>query len=219
MRRADWLLCKRSKSWRVNLGWPRFAKKSSVPSCTCSLHCMECGGEKTETFLIALNHAGRHSLSSAQSAREGTTPRFLNGRCCRHSCQWWRCQLNLTPGIHIEHEPANKYRRRNLIGPPQEIRAGDIWRNLATMQGAEESVCETGKSVGVCQLPGYTLSLAHQRPIVNIAAIGILRPYFRILLVLKLVFSSFSICCCHHHQTLVQSKINRDPCDVRHSLL
>ena len=106
--------------------------------------------------------------------------RFFNGHC-HHSQRWWRCQLNLTPGIHIGHEPANKYRRRNSIDAPSEISAGDIWRNLATMS-AEKSVCETWKIHGRVSAPWLHPVTGTPVAIVKIAAMGRLLGYYALIL-------------------------------------
>ena len=156
---------------------------------------MECGGKNGDILDSTLARQTFFELNSKLNRAEDNAS-ISQRTLCRHSCRWWRCQLNLSPGIHIQHEPANKYRTRNSIDALQEICAGDIWRNLATMR-AEKSVCETWKIRGRVSAPWLHPVTCTPTAIVKIAAIGrLLRYYalilefFRILLVMDLVFSN-----------------------------
>ena len=165
--------CQRSKSRRVNPVSPRFAKSIIHQRLRALAPCWkECGGKKRR-------HSWFRWWTMAQTFFElgsiGQRSGFLNGRC-RHSCRWSRCQLNLGPGIHIEHEPANKYRRRNSIDAPQE----ETWRHLKKCgDNARGGICLWNvENPWAC---GSSLATPCHSPIVKIAAIGRLPSYYALI--------------------------------------
>ena len=100
-----------------------------------------------------------------------TTPRFLNGRCVAilaHdgdvnliSAPVFTSSMNLP--INSEEEIRSTLSKKSVLATSEEIWQQCKRRNLFVKRG---------KSVGVCQLPGYTLSLAHQRPLLKSRPLG-----------------------------------------------
>ena len=129
---------------------------------------MECGGKNGDILDSTL---ARQTFFELNSIGRRTTPRFLNGRCVAIladdgdvnliSAPVFTSSMNLP--INIEQEIRSTLSKKSVLATSEEIWQQCERRNLFVKRG---------KSVGVCQLPGYTLSLAHQRPLLKSRPLG-----------------------------------------------